>query len=118
MSLRLVMNDHHFQSVTIDSMPLINIHSFLGLQLYVVRKTESRIPANFQVSDLGETVVVADSHCVLISCATISPTVANRENIYVLVITDPALANTVHLPAPSFCRSVDVQLLEPYPCLT
>jgi hypothetical protein len=60
-----------------------------------VRKTESRIPANFQASDLGQAVVAADRRCALVSFVT-SPTVVGRENTYILFVTDPALAGTAH----------------------
>ena len=56
-----------------------------------VRKTESRIPANFQASDLGEASVAADGRCVLISFVT-SPLVVGRENVYVVFVTDAGLA--------------------------
>jgi len=56
-----------------------------------VRKTESRIPANFQASDLGEAVVAADGRCALVSFVT-APVVVDRDNIYVLFVTDPGLA--------------------------
>ena len=56
-----------------------------------VRKTESRIPANFQASDLGEASVAADGRCALISFVT-SPLVVDRENVYVVFVTDAGLA--------------------------
>src|SRR5688572_2197161 len=56
-----------------------------------VRKTESRIPANFQASDLGQAVVAADGRGALVSFIT-SPLVVDRENVYVLFVTDPVLA--------------------------
>ena len=56
-----------------------------------VRKTESRIPANFQASDLGEASVAADGRCALISFVT-SPLVVGRENVYVVFVTDAGLA--------------------------
>lgn len=56
-----------------------------------VRKTESRLPANFQADDLGEAVTAVDGRCVLISFVT-SPIVVGRENTYVLFVTDSALA--------------------------
>jgi hypothetical protein len=57
------------------------------------RKTESRIPANYQPSDLGEAVVASDGRCALISFLT-GPIVLSRDNTYVLVVTDSALAST------------------------
>ena len=59
-----------------------------------VRKTESRIPANFQASDLGEAVVSADARCALVSFIT-SPIVVGRENAYVVYVTDAGLASSV-----------------------
>jgi len=82
-----------------------------------VRKTESRIPANFQASDLGQAVVAADRSCALISFLT-SPTVVNRENVYVLAVTDTALATMVYWLASRLYRRVDIQYWELYPCLT
>lgn len=58
-----------------------------------VRKTESRIPANSQASDLGEAVVAGDERCVLISFIT-SPLVVGRENVYVVYVTDATLASS------------------------
>jgi hypothetical protein len=55
------------------------------------RKTESRIPTNLQASDLGQAVVASDGRCALVSFVT-SPIVVNRDNVYVLLVTDPALA--------------------------
>jgi hypothetical protein len=62
-----------------------------GLNLMGVRKTESRIPATFQASDLGQAIVAGDERCTLISVAT-APIVVNRENVYVVFVTDEALA--------------------------
>ena len=58
------------------------------------RKTESRIPANFQASDLGEAVVASDARCALVSFVT-SPLVVGRENGYIVFVTDSALASSV-----------------------
>ena len=55
-----------------------------------VRKTESRIPADFGPSDLGQAVVAADGRCALVSFVT-SPIVVERENVYVLLVSDPGL---------------------------
>lgn len=57
----------------------------------VVRKTESRIPANFQASDLGEAVAAANGRCTLVSFLT-APVVVNRENCYVVFVSDSSLA--------------------------
>lgn len=56
-----------------------------------VRKTESRIPAGFQPTDLGEAVTSPDGHCSIVSFIT-APLAVNRENIYVVFVTDAALA--------------------------
>jgi hypothetical protein len=56
-----------------------------------VRKTESRLPAGFQPSDLGQALASADGHCILVSCFT-EPLVAGYENSYVIFVTDPGLA--------------------------
>jgi hypothetical protein len=56
-----------------------------------VRKTESRIPANFKPEDLGQAVVSDDGRCTLISFVT-APIVVNRKNVYVLFVTDAGLA--------------------------
>jgi hypothetical protein len=56
-----------------------------------VRKTESRIPANHQASDLGQAITSADGRCTLVSFIP-SPLVVARENNYVLFVTDAGLA--------------------------
>jgi hypothetical protein len=56
-----------------------------------VRKTESRIPAGLQAADLGEAVVAADGRCALVSFIT-APLAVDRENQYVLFVTDATLA--------------------------
>ncbi len=56
-----------------------------------VRKTESRIPVGFVAGDLGEAAVATDGRCALISFIT-SPLVVNRENVYVVFVTDAGLA--------------------------
>jgi hypothetical protein len=56
-----------------------------------VRKTETRIPAGLAASDLGESFVAADGRCALVSFIT-SPLVVNRENTYVVFVTDAGLA--------------------------
>jgi len=59
-----------------------------------VRKTESRLPAGFQPVDLGEAVVSPDEHCCLVSFIT-APLAIDRENIYVVFVTDPGLSGSV-----------------------
>lgn len=59
-----------------------------------VRKTESRLPAGAQPADLGEAVMATDGRCVLISGIT-APLVVDRENFYVVFVTDPMLMPTV-----------------------
>lgn len=56
-----------------------------------VRKTETRIPVGSAASDLGEASVAADGRCALVSFIT-SPLVVNRENTYVVFVTDAGLA--------------------------
>lgn len=58
-----------------------------------VRKTESRLPANFQAADLGEAVVAPDGRWALVSFIT-APIVVDRENLYILFVTDSTLAGT------------------------
>jgi hypothetical protein len=55
------------------------------------RKTESRIPDGLQASDLGQAVPSGDGHCTLVSLVS-SPVVVNRENVYVVFVTDAGLA--------------------------
>ena len=74
-----------------DNNPLKAVVQFSCNKAVPVRKTESRIPANFQASDLGEANVAADGRCALISFIT-SPLVVGRENVYVVFVTDAALA--------------------------
>ena len=56
-----------------------------------LRKTEARIPAGLAASDLGEAAVAPDGRCALVSFIT-SPLVSNRENTYVVFVTDSGLA--------------------------
>jgi hypothetical protein len=56
-----------------------------------VRKTESRLPPNSQAADFGEAVVATDGRCALVSFIT-SPLAVDRENVYVVFVTDAALA--------------------------
>src|SRR5947209_15810945 len=60
-----------------------------------VRKTETRIPTGLVASDLGESFVAADGRCALVSFIT-SPLVVNRENMYVVFVTDAGLAAQAH----------------------
>src|SRR5512138_2875783 len=55
-----------------------------------VRKTENRIPANCQPSDLGQASLAADGRSALISFVT-TPLVVGREDVYVVFVTDAAL---------------------------
>ena len=57
-----------------------------------VRKTESRLPTNFEASDLGEAVVATDGRCALVSFIT-TPLVVGRDNVYVVFVTDATLAS-------------------------
>ncbi|SHM62035.1 hypothetical protein SAMN05444266_109218 [Chitinophaga jiangningensis] len=59
-----------------------------------VRKTESRIPAGLQPSDLGQALVAPDNRCCMVSFIH-SPLVLNRENTYVVFVTDAALAGNI-----------------------
>lgn len=59
-----------------------------------VRKTESRIPANTQPFDLGQAVLTSDGRSALVSFIT-SPLVVNRENTYVVFVTDQTLGRSV-----------------------
>lgn len=56
-----------------------------------MRKTETRIPVGSVASDLGEASVATDGRCALVSFIT-SPMVINRENTYVVFVTDAGLA--------------------------
>jgi hypothetical protein len=59
-----------------------------------VRKTETRIPTGATPSDLGEAFTAPDGRCTLISFIT-GPLVVNRENRYVVFVTDAGLATQV-----------------------
>jgi hypothetical protein len=59
-----------------------------------VRKTESRLPAGVQPTDLGEPAISTDGRAILISFIT-SPLATSRENIYVVFVIDPTLATMV-----------------------
>ncbi len=56
-----------------------------------VRKTESRMPNGFVPTDLGQEVIAGDGRCALVSLIT-SPLAINRENTYVIFVTDASLA--------------------------
>ena len=55
-----------------------------------VRKTESRLPAGAQPTDLGEPAISTDGRAILISFIT-SPLATSRENIYVVFVIVPTL---------------------------
>ena len=76
-----------------------------------VRKTESRIPANFQASDLGQAVVAADGRCALVSFIT-SPLAVNRENVYVIFVTDASLAASAQSFEWTFTDSENASITE------
>lgn len=59
-----------------------------------MRKTESRLPAGVEATDLGEVFVAPDGRCTLVSFIT-APLAAGRANTYVVFVTDAALAGTV-----------------------
>jgi hypothetical protein len=59
-----------------------------------VRKTESRIPAGLQATDLGEAVVAADGRSCIVSFV-MAPLARDRSNTYVVFVTDAALASSV-----------------------
>jgi hypothetical protein len=59
-----------------------------------VRKTETRLPAGFAASDLGEAAVATDGRCALVSFLA-SALTPGQENTYVLFVTDPGLAASV-----------------------
>jgi len=59
-----------------------------------VRKTESRLPSNFQPSDLGQAIAAGDGRCSLVSFIT-EPLAVARENVYVVFVTEPALASSI-----------------------
>ena len=59
-----------------------------------VRKTESRLPANHLATDLGQSAASVDGRCTLISFVT-NPLVIDRENTYVLFVTDAGLAASI-----------------------
>ncbi len=56
-----------------------------------VRLTERRIPVALQPADLGEALAAVDDRAVLISFVT-SPLVIERDNVYVVFVTDETLA--------------------------
>ena len=59
-----------------------------------IRKTETRLPANIQATDLGESATTSDNKAVLISFIS-APLVVGRENTYVVFVTDTSLASNV-----------------------
>jgi hypothetical protein len=60
-----------------------------------VRKTEGRIPAALAPSDLGQEAVAGDGHCAMVSFIA-SPLAVDRENTYVVLVTEAALAAQVN----------------------
>ena len=76
-----------------------------------MRKTECRVPAGFQAADLGEAAVAADGRCVLISFAT-APIVIGRENTYVAIVSDAALAAIAATFEWTFKENSDVMSVE------
>jgi len=52
-----------------------------------VRKTESRVPANFKPDDLGQAVAATNERSVRVSLIT-SSLVIDPEKVYVLFLTD------------------------------
>jgi hypothetical protein len=58
-----------------------------------VRRTESRLPAGLSAGDLGQAEVSADGRCTLVAFVT-TPIVVNRTNVYVVFVTDQALASS------------------------
>ncbi len=50
-------------------------------------KTERRVPATFQPADLGQAAPAPDNRSVPIAYVS-SPVVVNRDNAYVVLITD------------------------------
>ncbi len=58
-----------------------------------VRKTESRLPTGHDASQLGQAAPAADGRAVLISFIS-NPLVINRENTYVVIVTDAGLAGS------------------------
>jgi PKD repeat protein len=69
-----------------------------------IRKTETRIPDGSAASDLGEAFVAADGRCALVSFIT-SPLVVNRENTYIVFVTDAGLAAQTQSFAWSFSEN-------------
>jgi hypothetical protein len=76
-----------------------------------VRKTESRIPASLQPSDLGHAVASADGRCTLVAFST-SPIVAGRDNTYVLFVTDAGLAASAQSFEWTFTESGEVARID------
>lgn len=58
-----------------------------------VRKTESRLPTNHDAGDLGQFSASGGNRCTLVSFIQ-SPLVENRENQYILFVTDATLASS------------------------
>jgi hypothetical protein len=70
---------------------LRQIVEILGRFSMSVRKTESRLPAGHDAAEFGQAAPAGDGRSVLISFIS-NPLVVNRENTYVVVVTDAGLA--------------------------
>lgn len=75
-----------------------------------MRKTESRLPAGVEATDLGEAVVAPDGRCTLVSFIT-APLAAGRANTYVVFVTDAALAGTAESFEWSFAEGSDAPVV-------
>jgi hypothetical protein len=76
-----------------------------------VRKTESRIPQGLQATDLGEAVVATDGRCALVSFIS-APLAVNRENSYVVFVTDPGLAAQVQTFEWTFTEDIGTPIVQ------
>jgi hypothetical protein len=65
----------------------------------------------FQASDLGQAVVAGDARCALISFAT-APVVVARDNAYVLLVTDAALASSAQSFEWTFTENGDIARID------
>jgi hypothetical protein len=79
-----------------------------------VRKTETRIPLGSAASDLGEASVATDGRCALVSFIT-SPWVVNRENTYVVFVTNAGLAAAAQSFEWSFSENGETASMETTP---
>lgn len=69
-----------------------------------VRKTETRLPAGRQATDLGQAVPASDGRAVVVSF-TPNPLVIARENTYVVFVTDAGLAGATQAFEWSFAEN-------------